>query len=74
MIKVKYDFGSFSIDTGELITTEQPLKPIYKAMDKTVYPEQGEPDFVLAERFMGLLGMGEIIVKVVEQSNPETTY
>lgn len=74
MIKIKYIFGSFIIDQGKLITDEKDLIPVFNAMDKTVYPEQGEPDFILGNRLMALLGGGEIIVQVTEQSDPSIVY
>lgn len=78
MIKASYPktfvMGTFIIDDAVLIDKEKVLKDIYKSVDKVVQVWEGEPDLVLARRLLGLLGGGRIVVKDLEQSDPEIVY
>ena len=78
MIKISFPkevvIGTFIIDDSVLITKEIELKKIYKKLDKDVEVWEGEPDLVLANRLLKLLGGGTILVKSFEQLDPEIVY
>ena len=77
-IKTKeFPIGYYSIDHGKLNTPYSIIRLIFDKMDKTITPEMGESDFVLADRINQYLGpeiITQNVVEVPEESDPEIIY
>lgn len=74
MIKVSYDFGTFSIDDGKIICKDSEIVKLFKKVDKETLPHEGEVDFVLADRFLKFLGGGKVLYNLAEDFDETITY